>query len=79
MFMDKKNFNHLIGYLVVSAALLTGLLINISADIIFEKIKNDWNVQSIILLLTIIFFAIIILTYHHKFKKPFGKLLQDFE
>lgn len=77
--MDKRQFNHFIGYLVVTAALLTGLLINISADIIFEKIKDDWNIQSLILLLTLIFFAIIILTYHHKFKKPFGKLLQDFE
>ncbi len=74
-----KKFNHLIGYMVVASALLVGLLINISADIIFEKIKDDWNIQSIILLLTLIFFAIIILTYHHKFKKPFGKLLQEFE
>ena len=48
-------------------------------DIDGQKIKDDWNIQSLILLLTLIFFAIIILTYHHKFKKPFGKLLQDFE
>ena len=78
MFTGRK-INHLIGYMLVSSALLVGLLINISADIIFDKIKNDWFIQSLILLLTFIFFVIIILTYHHKFKKPFGKLLQDFE
>lgn len=74
-----KKVNHLIGYIIVSTALIIGLIINVAANIIYEMMRDNKMAQDITLLLTFVSFIVIILTYHNKFKEPLSKLLQEFE
>ena len=75
----KKKTNFFVGHFVIIVALFVGLLINISASIIYEMIKDNPVALDLTLFLTTIFFIIIIATYHHKLREPIGKLLQEFE
>ena len=75
----KKKTNFFVGHFVIIVALFVGLLINISASIIYEMIKDNPVALDVTLLLTAVFFVIIIATYHHKLRQPVWKLLQEFE
>ena len=77
--MSKRKTNFFVGHFVIIVALFVCLLINISASIIYEMIKDNPVALDLTLFLTAIFFIIIIATYHHKLREPVGKLLQEFE
>lgn len=70
--------NH--GYALFILALTIGLLINISADIIYELfLRNDLSAQYIVLGLTGLCFVGLVYTYHSKFHEPLAKFLEEFE
>jgi len=74
-----KRTNFFVGHFVIVVALFVGLLINISASIIYEMIKDSPVALYATLSLTAVFFIIIIATYHQKLREPVGKLLSEFE
>lgn len=68
------------GYIIFILALFIGLLINISANIIYELfLKDNITAQYVILGLTLAAFIALIYTYHNKFHQPLAKFLQEFE
>lgn len=68
------------GYMVFVLALTIGLLINVSANIIYDMfLKDDINAQRIILAATFVVFLGLIYTYHSKFHQPLAKFLSEFE
>lgn len=68
------------GYLVFVLALFIGLLINISASIIYDMfLKNNLTAQIIVLSLTAVAFVGLIYVYHSKFHEPLAKFLSEFE
>ncbi|OGK55882.1 hypothetical protein A3J15_03605 [Candidatus Roizmanbacteria bacterium RIFCSPLOWO2_02_FULL_38_10] len=79
----KKTHAHVAskhGYVVFILALIIGLLINISANIIYEMFLRDNPVaQYAILFLTMIAFVGLIYTYHSKFHQPLARFLKEFE
>ena len=78
--MKKKKESSVGHILVFILALLIGLLINISANIIYEMfLKDNETGQIAILMLTFISFIAIIYTYHNKLREPLAKFLQEFE
>lgn len=74
----KRNYTH--GYLLFILTLCIGLLINVSANIIYENyLKDHMEAQMIILALTGVAFISLIFLYHTKFHEPLAKFLQEFE
>lgn len=49
-----RHANYLLGYLIVSGALLLGLLLNVSANIISDMIKDNAIANSLILIINFI-------------------------
>ena len=77
--MSKRKANFFVGHFVIIVALLVGLLINVSASIIYEMIKDSPIAVGAILFLTGVSFVVIIATYHNTLREPVGKLLSEFE
>ncbi|MGB2731855.1 MAG: hypothetical protein WBC38_02690 [Microgenomates group bacterium] len=77
--MAKRGSNFFVGHFVIIAALFVGLLINISASIIYEMIKDSPLAVGATLFLTGLSFIVIIATYHNTLREPVGKLLSEFE
>lgn len=76
----KKSKVHMQGYILFILALLIGLLINISANILYDLFfKDNKTAEYIILALTFITFLALVYTYHSKFHQPMAKFLQEFE
>ncbi|OGK21247.1 hypothetical protein A3C23_01910 [Candidatus Roizmanbacteria bacterium RIFCSPHIGHO2_02_FULL_37_13b] len=68
------------GYVIFILALVIGLLINISANIIYEMfLRDNYPAQIIVLVLTFLSFIALIYTYHSKFHQPLAKFLKEFE
>lgn len=68
------------GYIVFVLALIIGLLINVSASIIYDMfLKNNFTAQIIVLALTFIAFIALMYIYHSKFHGPLAKFLREFE
>ena len=76
--LERKS-NFFVGHFVIIVALFVGLLINVSASIIYEIIKYSPLAVGITLCLTGISFVVIIATYHNTLREPVGKLLSEFE
>jgi hypothetical protein len=75
---SKKMYFH--GYLLFILTLIFGLLINVSANIIFEMfLKDNFFAQMIVLVLTGIAFMTLVYLYHSRFHEPLAKFLKEFE
>lgn len=75
-----EDNNYAQGYAVFILALIIGLLINISANILYDMfLKDNMTAKILILLLTLACFVGLIFTYHTKFHRPLAKFLQEFE
>lgn len=77
--MPKRSSNFFVGHFVIIVALLVGLLINVSASIIYEMIKENPLAVGAVLFLTGASFVVLIATYHNTLREPVGKLLSEFE
>lgn len=68
------------GYIVFILALTIGLLINISASIIYDMfLKDNLTAEYIVLGLTLIAFLGLIYVYHSRLHEPLAKFLREFE
>jgi len=75
-----QNDSNSHGYLVFTLALVIGLLINISASIVYEMfLRDNVDAQYVVLGLTLVAFVGLIYTYHNKIHAPLAKFLQEFE
>lgn len=75
---DSKNYTH--GYVLFILTFCIGLLINVSANIIYETfLKDNAIAQYVILALTFSVFISLVYLYHTKFHEPLAKFLQQFE
>lgn len=76
----KKKKAQGVHYIVFVLALFIGLLINVSADVIYDMfLKDNPTAQIITLGLTFLAFAAIIYLYHNKLREPLAKFLGEFE
>ncbi|OGK18649.1 hypothetical protein A3G67_02205 [Candidatus Roizmanbacteria bacterium RIFCSPLOWO2_12_FULL_40_12] len=79
--MAKKSpsDNYTQGYVIFILALVIGLLINISASIIYEMfLKDNIPAEMVVLFLTLLSFGGLIYAYHSRFHEPLVKFLQEF-
>ncbi|MBI1862616.1 hypothetical protein HYS00_00685 [Candidatus Microgenomates bacterium] len=78
--MKSKNKSLVGHYAIFILTLFVGLLINVSANVIYDLfVKDNSTAQGIVLILTGIAFTAIIYLYHNKLREPLAKFLQDFE
>ncbi len=77
---SQKQTGNTHGYALFILALTIGLLINVSANIIYEMfLRDDLIAQYVVLGLTGLCFVGLVYTYHSKFHEPLAKFLQEFE
>ena len=68
------------GYAVFTLALAIGLLINVSASIVYDMfLKNNVVAEYVVLTLTLASFGGLIYLYHSRLHEPLAKFLQEFE
>lgn len=68
------------GYAVFVLAMFIGLLVNVAADIIYERFLRSTEFgQDIVLGLTAACFIGLMYAYHTRLHKPLAKFLAEFE
>ena len=68
------------GYAVFVLAMFIGLLVNVAADIIYERFLRSTEVgQDLVLGLTAVCFVGLMYAYHTRLHKPLAKFLEEFE
>lgn len=75
---EKDGYNP--GYAVFVLAMFIGLLVNVAADIIYERFLRSTELgQDLVLGLTGICFVGLMYAYHTRLHKPLAKFLAEFE